>query len=63
MILTSKKDSRQHGLGMSIVDDIAKKYDGDFSVNYTDDTFTALVLLKDKAATEKIRKNSKYSLV
>jgi sensor histidine kinase YesM len=55
-ILTTKKGSRQHGLGMSIIDDISKKYDGDFSVNYSDDTFTAVVLLKDRAAADKVRK-------
>jgi signal transduction histidine kinase len=55
-IMTSKADPQMHGLGLSIVHDIAKKYDGDFSVNYTYDTFTAVVLLKDRSASDQLRK-------
>lgn len=37
-----------HGLGLSIIEDISKKYEGSFTVNNLEDSFTATVLLKDR---------------
>jgi sensor histidine kinase YesM len=44
-IKTTKSASGSHGIGLSIVERIALKYDGAFTVDYNDDSFAATVLL------------------
>ena len=43
---TTKKDKKNHGFGLSIIDDIAKKYDGDFVVSQTGNVCMAVLELK-----------------
>ncbi|HWP79633.1 MAG TPA: GHKL domain-containing protein [Candidatus Acidoferrum sp.] len=45
-IVTQKQNALIHGLGISIVQGIAAKYDGTFEIKFTDDTFTANVALR-----------------
>ncbi len=47
-IVTSKPDFSKHGLGLSIVKEIALKYEGAFSTNYSENEFIATVLLNTK---------------
>ena len=44
-ILTSKKNSDQHGLGLSIVERVAAKYNGTLHIEYDDMTFLVDMLL------------------
>lgn len=45
-ITTTKKDKKNHGYGLEILKEIAKKYDGDFKVKAEDNVFEALLCLK-----------------
>ncbi len=45
-IASQKPNSLIHGMGISIVQEIAAKYDGSFDIEFTDDTFTAHLALK-----------------
>ena len=42
---TTKKDSVYHGLGLSIIEDICRKYDGSWQWNDCGDTFESVILL------------------
>ena len=44
-IKTSKKDTENHGFGLSLIKDISKKYDGHFQVDTTDGKFITTVSL------------------
>ena len=43
---TTKKDSVYHGLGLSIIEDICRKYDGSWQWNDCGDTFESVILLR-----------------
>ena len=43
---TNKKKKKLHGYGLIILNDIAKSYDGTFSVENQDNIFTALLALR-----------------
>ena len=43
---TTKKDSVYHGLGLSIIEDICRKYDGSWQWNDYGDTFESVILLR-----------------
>ena len=43
---TTKKDKLNHGLGTSIIKDIANKYDGRYDYYEIDNTFCCSVILK-----------------
>lgn len=43
---TTKKQKNQHGFGMIILDDIAKKYDGELIAENNENSFTILISLK-----------------
>ena len=45
-IKTSKKDIENHGFGLSLIEDISKKYDGHFQVDTTDGKFITTVSLE-----------------
>ncbi|MEG2397000.1 MAG: GHKL domain-containing protein [Oscillospiraceae bacterium] len=45
-IKTTKKDSENHGYGMMIIEETAKKYDGDMKVTYDENNFKAVITLK-----------------
>ena len=47
MRLVSRKRSEGHGYGLRIIDDIVKKYNGEKSIDYNDDTFTINLLIKE----------------
>lgn len=45
-ILTSKKtDTQNHGLGLEIIEDIAKSYNGKYTIEYDDTSFILIVYL------------------
>lgn len=44
-ILTSKVDTKNHGLGLSIIEHISKTYNGNFYTEYDDNSFTTVVQL------------------
>lgn len=44
-ILTSKADTKNHGLGLSIIEHISKTYGGNFYTEYDDNSFTTVVQL------------------
>lgn len=44
--ISTKSNSALHGYGMQIIDDIAQKYDGNFSWRVRNEKFVATVLLK-----------------
>ena len=44
-IKTSKKDTENHGFGLSLIEDISKKYDGHFQIDTTDGKFITTVSL------------------
>ena len=44
--ITTKKDSVYHGLGLSIIEDICRKYDGSWQWNDYGDTFESVILLR-----------------
>lgn len=46
--LTTKKNTLEHGLGLTIVDNIAKMYNGDLCLNYDKNEFEAIVVLEIK---------------
>lgn len=43
---TTKNDSIQHGLGLSIIEDICRKYDGSWQWNDCGNTFESVILLR-----------------
>ena len=43
---TTKKDSLNHGLGLSIIEDICHKYDGSWQWNDCGNTFESVILLR-----------------
>lgn len=43
--LTSKKDKKLHGIGLEIINDIVKKYDGSCKIEYDEKTFQILIEL------------------
>ena len=43
---TTKKNSVHHGLGLSIIEDICRKYDGSWQWNDCGDTFESVILLR-----------------
>lgn len=45
-IRTSKADKENHGLGLTLINDIAQKYNGTFETNTENNIFTAVVSLK-----------------
>ena len=45
-IKTSKKDSKNHGFGLSLIEDVTKKYDGHFEINTNDNKFVTTVSLR-----------------
>ena len=45
-IITSKDDQERHGKGLKILKRIAQKYDGKLSMDYDEQSFTAVVTLK-----------------
>ncbi|MBQ4572187.1 MAG: GHKL domain-containing protein [Clostridia bacterium] len=45
-IKTSKKDTENHGFGLSLIEDISKKYDGHFQVDTTNGNFITTVSLE-----------------
>ena len=46
-IVTTKTDKDNHGIGTSLIKEIAKKYDGDFTTEVVDNKFVACVNLKN----------------
>ena len=44
-IKTSKKDTENHGFGLSLIEDISKKYDGHFQIDTTNGKFITTVSL------------------
>lgn len=46
--ITNKSDKKVHGIGLQIVKDIVKKYDGSISFNYDDKIFQVLIELPMK---------------
>lgn len=46
IVVSTKSNSALHGYGMQIIDDIAKKYDGNFSWRVKNKKFIATILLK-----------------
>lgn len=44
-IKTTKLDRKNHGFGLSLIEDISKKYDGDFEINTNDNIFITTVAL------------------
>lgn len=44
--LTVKNDNKNHGLGMSIIEEIAKKYEGTLNCKVTDGIFESIVYVK-----------------
>lgn len=44
-IKTSKKDTENHGFGLSLIEDISKKYDGHFQVDTSNGKFITMVSL------------------
>ena len=47
--LTSKADKKMHGIGLEIIKDIVRKYDGSFKVEYDEKIFQVLVELPFEA--------------
>ncbi len=47
MRLVSRKRFEGHGYGLRIIDDIVKKYNGEQSIDYNDNTFTINLLIKE----------------
>ncbi|MEG2017079.1 MAG: GHKL domain-containing protein [Clostridium sp.] len=45
-LIMTKKDRKNHGYGLKIIKEIAKKYEGEFNLNVEDNTFEAIVCLK-----------------
>lgn len=45
-IKTSKKDTENHGFGLSLIEDISKRYDGHFQVDTTNGNFITTVSLE-----------------
>ena len=43
-----KKDGKEHGLGLKIIKDIAKKYDGKFTTENDGETYKVTLILKNK---------------
>lgn len=46
---TENKSSAEHGYGLRILEDIAKKYDGAFKIEFSEDTCKAEIMLKAEA--------------
>lgn len=46
LIITSKKDKKNHGYGLQILKEIAKKYHGEFKIKAEDNFFEAILYLK-----------------
>ena len=44
--IISRKSDEGHGYGLRIIDDIVKKYNGEKSIDYNDDTFTISLFIK-----------------
>ena len=42
-LATSKTDKQNHGIGVSIIKEIARKYDGDYVYKYEDNSYTAIL--------------------
>ncbi len=45
-LATTKSDARNHGLGLFIIQDIVKKYDGDLKISVSDSVFCVDVMLR-----------------
>ena len=43
---STKENKSEHGFGLSLIEDIAKKYDGYLQIDTSNNTFTAIVSLK-----------------
>lgn len=43
--LTTKKDQKNHGIGISIVEELAEKYGGTLDLEYSNNRFTAVLML------------------
>ena len=43
---TTKKDAVSHGLGLSIIEDIAKSHNGHVTWNDLEDTFESILMLE-----------------
>ena len=47
-LLTTKEDKENHGIGTSLLSEIAKKYDGEFETNQEENKFIAVVSMKNQ---------------
>lgn len=54
-LISTKLNSNEHGFGTRIIADVAKKYEGDFVKNITDNLFETTVILKNKQLSEQIQ--------
>ncbi len=45
-LITTKEDKENHGIGTSLLSEIAKKYDGEFETNQEENKFIAVVSMK-----------------